>query len=140
MLGFIPSKPNQYVFICSCGNHLYQAPRERNNEFGMPAICQLDHGIDQFRIAVQFSCSRLLEIATEAARIFTPSFSKMCSRCLLTLRGLMPRISAMSQLVFALAGQDSTSVSRGVSAALDNHLCAASVVGPSTPLAGLCCS
>ncbi|AVS92760.1 hypothetical protein C8246_14215 [Paracidovorax avenae] len=47
-------------------------------------------------------------------RVSTPSFSKMCSRCLFTVRGLMPRMSAMSRLVLPLAIQDSTSVSRGV--------------------------
>src|SRR5258708_38993090 len=31
-------------------------------------------------------------------RVSTPSFSKTCSRCLLAVRGLMPRISAISRL------------------------------------------
>eukprot|EP01032_Pedospumella_encystans_P015089 gene15089-17290_t len=61
--------------------------------------------------------NRPLASAAAAARVSTPSFSKMCSRCLFTVRGLVPRISPMSRLVLPLASHDSTSVSRGVSAA-----------------------
>ena len=37
-------------------------------------------------------------IAAAAARVSTPSFSKTCSRCLFTVRGLIPRISLMTRL------------------------------------------
>ncbi len=41
--------------------------------------------------------------AAAAARVSTPSFSKTCSRCLFTVRGLMPRMSPVSGLVLPLA-------------------------------------
>jgi len=40
-----------------------------------------------------------------AVRVSTPSFSKTCSRCLFTVRGLLPRMSAMSLLVLPRLSQ-----------------------------------
>ena len=53
-----------------------------------------------------------------AVRVSTPSLAYTCCRCLCTVRGLMPRISAMSRSVLPAATHRSTSPSRGVSGAL----------------------
>lgn len=37
-----------------------------------------------------------MAMATAALRVSTPSFSKICSRCLFTVLGLLPRIRPMS--------------------------------------------
>src|ERR1019366_1394205 len=47
-----------------------------------------------------------------ARRVSTPSFSKMCSTCLSTVRGLMPRIAPISALVLPVQIQRPTSDSR----------------------------
>ncbi len=58
--------------------------------------------------------------AAAAARFSTPSFTKTCSRCLFTVRGLMARISPISRLALPRLIHSSTSASRVVS---DSVLC-----------------
>jgi len=84
---------------------------------------------------LDFAISRLASAAA-AARVSTPSFSNTCSRCLFTVRGLMPRISPMSRLVLPLAIHESTSVSRRVSAARSSRdgACASTVCNCSSSM------
>ena len=51
------------------------------------------------------AAATLTAIAAAAVRVSTPSFSNTCSRCLCTVRGLVPRMSPMSRLILPLSTQ-----------------------------------
>jgi hypothetical protein len=65
-------------------------------------------------IWVGFGAALCLISAAAAVRVSTPNFMKICSRCLFTVRGFMPRISLISRLVLPWATQVRTSDSRWV--------------------------
>src|SRR3954452_15368807 len=62
----------------------------------------------------EFLLVAFVAIAAAAVRFSTPSLESICSRCLSTVRGLKPKICAMSRLVLPLLSQASTSPSRVV--------------------------
>ena len=66
------------------------------------------------RVASRYWLSSRTARATAEARFSTPSFTKTCSRCLFTVRGLIPRIAPISRLDLPRDSHSSTAASRAV--------------------------
>jgi hypothetical protein len=90
----------------------------------------LRRGGDNLSFDFAYFIVRILLEAKAAAAVLvsTPNLTNTCSRCLLTVRGLEPRMSPISRLVLPLVAQYKTSDSRlvNLNIVINASICAAS--------------
>jgi len=97
--------------------------RARPSRTAIPSSCCMPAGGRRRPPEAQPGASARVASTAAAARFSTPSFGKICSRCLSTVRGDRPRIAAMSRFDLPCASQASTSASRSVRPKLSRRRC-----------------